>query len=368
LLLPLGAAIALAWVNFSAESYYTFTYRISFAVNDVAMVFFFALMTKEVVEATVAGGELHSWRRVLLPVVAAIGATTVSALVYIWAVNLLEEPMLVVGWPVALATDIAVSYLVARLIFRRHSSAIPFLLLLAIASDVLGFVALAAFDQAREANLVMGSIVVGVAILLAYGLRRAGVKSFWLYLLGPGAVSWWALFSSGLHPALALVPIMPFLPHGRRDPGFLVDAQPTAHDALSQFEIWWRYPAHVTLFFFGLVNAGVPLHALEPGTWGMLIAALVGKPLGVLLAVGAAVAAGLHLPRQVGWRELFVIGLTAAIGFSIGLFMTTALLTVGQLRSETSMGVLLTLVAAPLAFIAAKLLRVGRFAPAASAR
>jgi len=70
----------------------------------------------------------------------------------------------------------------------------------------------------------------------------------------------------------------------------------------------------------------------------------------------------------VGWRELFVIGLTAAIGFSIGLFMTTALLTVGQLRSETSMGVLLTLVAAPLAFIAAKLLRVGRFAPAASAR
>ena len=368
LLLPLGAAIALAWVNFSAESYYTFTYRISFAVNDVAMVFFFALMTKEVVEATLPGGELHSWRRVLLPVVAAVGATTVSALVYVWAVNRLEEPMLGVGWPVALATDIAVSYLVARLIFRRHSSAIPFLLLLAIASDVLGFVALAAFDQARESNPVIGSIVVGVAILLAYGLRRSGVKSFWLYLLGPGAVSWWGLFSSGLHPALALVPIIPFLPHVRRDPGFLVDAQSTAHDALSQFEIWWRYPAHVTLFFFGLVNAGVPLHALEPGTWAMLIAALVGKPLGVLLAVGAAVAAGLHLPRHVGWRELLVIGLTAAIGFSIGLFMTTALLTVGQLRSETSMGVLLTLVAAPLAFIVAKLLRVGRFAVAASSR
>jgi Na+:H+ antiporter, NhaA family len=368
LLLPLGAAIALAWVNFSAESYYTFTYRISFAVNDVAMVFFFALMTKEVVEATAPGGELHSWRRVLLPVVAAVGATTVSALVYVWAVNRLEEPMLDVAWPVAFATDIAVSYLVARLIFRRHSSAIPFLLLLAIASDVLGFITLAVFDQVRDAHVVAGSIVVGVAILLAYGLRRGGVKTFWLYLIGPGAVSWWGLFWSGLHPALAFVPVMPFLPHGRRDPGFLVDAQPTARDALSQLELWFRYPAHVTLFFFGLVNAGVPLHALEPGTWGMLIAALVGKPLGVLLAVGVAVAAGLHLPRHVGWRELLVIGLTAAIGFSIGLFMTTALLTVGQLRSETSMGVLLTLVAVPLAFIAAKLLRVGRFAPAASAR
>ena len=39
------------------------------------MVFFFALMTKEVVEATAPGGVLHPWRRALLPVIAAIGAT-----------------------------------------------------------------------------------------------------------------------------------------------------------------------------------------------------------------------------------------------------------------------------------------------------
>jgi hypothetical protein len=44
LLLPLGAAFALVWVNTDAESYYRFTYAIAFAVNDVAMVFFFGLM------------------------------------------------------------------------------------------------------------------------------------------------------------------------------------------------------------------------------------------------------------------------------------------------------------------------------------
>jgi len=58
----------MVWVNVEPESYYLFTYRIAFAVNDVGMVLFFALMTKEVVEATVTGGVLHPWRRALAPV------------------------------------------------------------------------------------------------------------------------------------------------------------------------------------------------------------------------------------------------------------------------------------------------------------
>jgi Na+:H+ antiporter, NhaA family len=123
-----------------------------------------------------------------------------------------------------------------------------------------------------------------------------------------------------------------------------------------------RYPAQVALFFFGLVNAGVPVGALELGTWGLPIAVIVGKPLGVLIGSGVARLAGLHLPQHVGWRELTVMGFTAAMGFTVGLFFCTALLPPGQLRSETSMGVLLSLVGAPLALASARLLRVGRFA------
>ena len=132
--------------------------------------------------------------------------------------------------------------------------------------------------------------------------------------------------------------------------------------AASGFEIWWRYPAQAALFFFGLVNAGVPFHALEAGTWGVPIALIAGKPLGILMAAGVALAAGLHLPRRVGWRELIVLGFTAAIGFSIALFFCAALLPPGQLRSEMRMGVLLGLAGAPLALVSARLLRVGRFA------
>ena len=265
----------------------------------------------------------------------------VPALIYVRVVDALDEPMLAVGWPVSFATDIAVSYFVARLIFRPHP-AIPFLLLLAIASDALGFLALALFNPTRDLHLGGGALILAVAIGVAVGLRRARVKSFWPYLLAAGGLSWFAFYWSGLHPALALVPIMPFLPHAARDPGFFVDARPRRADALSQFEVWWRYPAQVALFFFGLVNAGVPFSALEPGTWGLPIAVIVGKPLGILIAAGVALAAGLHLPQRVGWRELIVVGFIAAIGFSIGLFFCAALLPPGQLRSETSMGVLLT--------------------------
>ena len=155
---------------------------------------------------------------------------------------------------------------------------------------------------------------------------------------------------------------MPFLPHATRDPGFFVDAKPDAKDTLSQFEVWWRYPAQVALFFFGLVNAGVPMGALEAGTWALPLAVVVGRPVGLLAGTGLALALGFHLPQRVGWRELIVAGLLAAMGLSVGLFFSAAILPPGQLRSELSMGVLLSLAGAPLAVAAALLLGVGRFA------
>ena len=59
---------------------------------------------------------------------------------------------------------------------------------------------------------------------------------------------------------------------------------------------------------------------------------------------------------------MLVIGFILAIGFSVGLFFSNELLAPGQLRAETSMGVLLTLLAAPVALVTARALRVGRFA------
>jgi NhaA family Na+:H+ antiporter len=367
LVLPLGALIALVWANTAAGSYFRLTIPMTFLVNDVAMVVFFGLIMKEVVEATAPGGVLHPWRRAWLPIVASVGATAVPALIYVYVVDRIGEPMLALGWPATFATDLACSYLVARLIFHRHA-AIPFLLLVAIAGNAIGFVMIALFDPMRDLNLAAGALLMAAALGLSASLRRARVTSFWPYVLGGGAVSWCALYWGGLHPGLALVPIMPFVPHAARDPGFFVDARPGARDALSRFEIWSRYPAQVALFFFGLVNAGVAFGYIELGTIGLAIATVIGKPLGILAAVGVGVAAGLRLPQEVGWRELSVVGLATAIGFSVGLFFAAALFPGGQLRAETQMGVLLTLLGAPLAILAAKLLAVGRFTSPSSAR
>ena len=131
LALPLGCAAALAWANARPESYYRFANATAFVVNDVGMAFFFALITKEVVEATLPGGALHPWRRAALPVVAATGSVIVSIAIYLAVTEYFGEHMLGAGWVAACAIDIPGTYVIARMIFGRHP-AVPFLLLLAI--------------------------------------------------------------------------------------------------------------------------------------------------------------------------------------------------------------------------------------------
>ena len=366
LLLPLGALIALVWVNTGAESYFRFSLSAAFIVNDLAMAIFFAVIMKEVVEATAPGGVLHPWRRALLPLIAAIGVVALPAIILPMAVEALGEPVLVVGWPMVFATDLAVTFFIARLIFGQHPI-VPFLLLLGIVSNAMGFMSLALYPSAEEIHLGSGALLLVAGLAVAFVLRRMRMRSFWPYLVVAGGLCWFAFYHAGLHPALALVPIMPFLPHAARDPGFFVDASPRAKDTLSQFEVWWRYPAQMALFFFGLVNAGVPLRALEAGTWGLPVAVLIGKPMGMFIGVGAAMLAGLHLPRRVGVGELLVAGLLAAIGFTVALFFCSAIVPVGQARSELSMGAILSLAAAPIAIAVAWLFGLGRFARGVSA-
>ena len=359
--LPIGCAAALVWANTFSESYYRFAHATAFAVNDVGMAFFFALITKEVAEATVPGGALHPWRRAALPVAAAIGSVAVSIAIYLAVAHYYGEHMLEDGWVAACAIDIPGTYIIARLIFGRHP-AVPFLLLLAISADAIGLAAVAVLHPVGDAHPLIGLGLMAIAVIGAATLRyRWRVKNFWLYLIGPGVLSWWALFLGGVHPALALVPIVPFFPHGRHDPGLMVEPAPQAHDTLTMFERWWQLPVEGVLFLFGLVNAGVPLHGLEEGMWAIPLAAL-GRPIGIVVAAGVAIAAGLHLPPRVGWRELVVVGCTATIGLVFALFFATAVMPLGVLLLELKMGALVTIAGGGLAFAVARLLGVGRFA------
>src|SRR5687768_5740577 len=153
-LLILGTLIALVWANLERESYIRLAHSLHFAVNDIGMAFFFALAAKEVVEATAPGGPLHSPRRAAMPLAAAVGGMIGPALIFVTMTIVFDRPNLERGWAIPTATDIAFSYLAARLIFGAKHPAIPFLLLLAIADDALGLLIIAAFYPTGPLRLI----------------------------------------------------------------------------------------------------------------------------------------------------------------------------------------------------------------------
>jgi Na+:H+ antiporter, NhaA family len=135
----------------------------------------------------------------------------------------------------------------------------------------------------------MCSYVVRSTLAHTLAASRRGVRSFWPYLVGPGSLSWAALYFGGFHPALAMVPIVPFMPHAPDDMGLFEPHEALRASTLDQFEHWWARPVQVVLLLFGFANAGVPVAQIEPGTYYVLTALLLGKPIGILLFVGALV-------------------------------------------------------------------------------
>lgn len=55
-------------------------------------------------------------------------------------------------------------------------------------------------------------LIVLLAMLAAFGLRKLQIKQWEFYILILGPVSWVGLIKARLHPALALVFIVPFIP------------------------------------------------------------------------------------------------------------------------------------------------------------
>jgi NhaA family Na+:H+ antiporter len=78
-----------------------------------------------------------------------------------------------------------------------------------------------------------------------------------------------------------------------------------------------------------------------------------------MLFSGIARAAGGQLPPGLRARDLFVVGVVAAIGFTVSLFFATAAFPTGPALAETKMGALLSFLAAPVAVAMSRLLRGG---------
>jgi NhaA family Na+:H+ antiporter len=353
LLLVAGTVTAVAWANVDFPSYDRIAHPLHFWVNDVAMVFFFALAAKEVFEATLPGGPLASLRRAMSPIAAAVGGMLVPAGIYLALASTYGPLELTRGWAIPCATDIAFSAMVARLVFRAGHPAIPFLLLLAIADDAIGLLILGVFYPSGALSPASLVVLMSAAMMLAVWLRRRSIRSFWPYILGPGALSWAALYIGGVHPALALVPIVPMMPHSRHDLGLFDPREETRSDTLSRFEHWWATPVQFVLLLFGFANAGVPFAEIGAGTYYVAAALLLGKPIGILLFSVGAQLAGAKLPSGLRAFDIGLLGVAASIGFTVSLFFATAAFPEGAALAQTKMGALLSIAAAPLAILIA---------------
>ena len=355
LLLAGGTIAGLLWANLHPPSYARFATSLRFVVNDIGMVFFFALAMKEVIEATLAGGALESPRKAAVPLLAAAGGMIGPAGLYLLLASVWHRPDLMPGWAIPCATDIAFSYLAARFIFPRDHPAIPFLLLLAIADDALGLVVLALFYPVAQVSLLTFAVLMIAALGVTLWLRRRRTTSFWPYLILGGGLSWAALFFGGVHPALAMVPILPFMPHERRDLGLFDPREHDLPDTMNRFEHVWKIPVQFVLMFFGLANAGVALSTVGPASWTIFLSQLLGKPLGIVGTMFLAVRFGLHAPGGLSYRDATVMGVAAGIGFTVALFFATAAFPPGSLLDEAKMGALLSFFAAPIAIALGRL-------------
>lgn len=374
LLLIFGTAAGLAWANLHSASYLAFRDaliplpRLSVLpagitlhdfVNDILMAFFFAIAAKEVWAAMLPGGPLNHFRRAATPVLCAVGGMTAPALIYVAGSILVGQfATLGRGWAIPCATDVAFSFLIARAVFGRHHPAVPFLLLLAIADDALGLIVLAAFYPIAPVSplWLLGSLG---AVLLSLALRNRRVHSFWWYILIPGTISWISFALSGLHPALGLLPIIPTLPHGRTVESQVHWGATLKHNTLDEFESWWSRPVEVILGLFAMLNAGVAFSALGIPTYLVVVALVVGKPIGIFCTgILSTRGLGFLLPEGLTKRELLVVGCAAGIGFTVALFVCTVAFHPGPVQDAAKMGALASALACLTTVLVARIVKM----------
>jgi NhaA family Na+:H+ antiporter len=364
-LLPEAYEHAVHWKPFGDLMILGHEATLHFLVNDIFMVFFFGIAAKEITEACLPGGNLNPVKKAINPLLATLGGVVgpvacfflgLTALIHmgVYSPELHDIAALRRGWGVPTATDIALAWLVARTVFGNGHPAVDFLLLLAVADDAIGLVIIAVFyGDPHFPTEPQYLLLVVAAMLLAGVLRRAGVKQWVPYIWLAGPLAWLGLMFAHLHPALALVFVVPFLPGPRRDMGLFREedeidrmGEALAHDlgmehsTLHGFEMQHKLFVDLGLFFFAFTNAGVPLAGIGPMTWLILGSLVVGKVVGITSLGAIANMLGFSLPDRMGLADLVMASLVAALGLTVALFVAGAAFVDPEILGEAKMGAL----------------------------
>lgn len=363
-----GILTALIWANFFPENYHHFIYdpfvsgfSLYFLTNDVFMVLFFGMAAAEITQSCMPGGDLNPLKKAVNPLLATAGGVIGPIAVYLGLNSVMGDPSLTQGWGIPTATDIALAWLAARIVFGSRHPAISFLLLLAIADDAVGLAIIAVFypdpvHPVRPAWLLLTLL----GMVIAWLLRRRNTNSYWPYVLAGGVLSWSGLFRAHLHPALALVFIVPFLPHPEREALHVFEDDERNHTTMSRFEHEWKVVVDFGMFMFGLANAGVRLSAIGNATWLVLAALAIGKTAGVYAMGRLGQRLGYPLPAKVRKKELLLVGLIGGVGMTVALFVAGEAFTNPTIQGSAKMGALMSAGCAFVAIVLGRLMKIRR--------
>jgi NhaA family Na+:H+ antiporter len=373
LVLLAATACALAWSNGpAAESYHhlreiplgfelgglPFRMSVEHWINDGLMALFFFVVGLEI-KREILVGELASPRRAALPVAAAVGGAVLPALLYL-VFN--HDGPHAAGWGVPMATDIAFAVGILAIL----GSGVPdwlktFLVALAITDDLIAVAVIALFYTSGVSTgplLLAGGLLAAMVLLNIAGIRRP----VWFLLLA--IALWAAVLASGVHATVAGVAAAATIP-ARDDPTRDRPEAPLA--GLEHRLLPWT--TYLVLPLFALVNAGVAvrgstlaLAATSPISIGVLVALVLGKPLGILGASWLACSSGLaRLPEGGRWSQLAGAACLGGIGFTMSIFIGSLAFPEGELLDLARIAVLAgSVVSAAAGYVALRISGSGR--------
>ena len=175
-------------------------------INDGLMVIFFFSVGLEI-KREVVRGQLSTWRKAILPVVAAAGGMLAPAIIYT-CFN--YGTPAASGWGIPTATDIAFAVGILTMLETRIPVSLRvFLMALAIADDLGAILVIALFYGGEvHAGCLLLALLIMVGI---YVMNRLGEKRMIFYLI-PAVVVWGLFYYSGVHSTISGVAMAMLIP------------------------------------------------------------------------------------------------------------------------------------------------------------
>jgi NhaA family Na+:H+ antiporter len=304
-------------------------------INDGLMAIFFFLVGLEI-KREVLAGELSSFDKAILPIMAAIGGMAVPGIIF--AIVNWGTPENLNGWAIPTATDIAFALGILALIGSRAPIALKiFLLAIAIIDDLGAIVIIAIFYTSELSINALSISMIGFAAAIA--LNRLGIQRTAPYLL-VGIIVWVFVLKSGVHATLAGVLIAFTIPLKAKneDEALLYKMEHGLHP----------WVAFLILPVFAFANAGVNFTGigiddlLQPLTLGIAVGLFLGKQIGVFLATWIGVKSGIaRLPENVSWKHVYGVACLTGVGFTMSLFIGSLAFTTADVMNAVRLGVVL---------------------------